>query len=88
MDIPLLKPKTTRSSTGSVSMIEPISNFYRPGDHCTLSDHFSENSVPSRTSKDEAKWISCLTFGNAPATDGRALCLGGIAFQPRSVSNV
>jgi hypothetical protein len=61
MDMPLLKPKTTKSSSGSVSIIEPISTFYRLGDHCTLSEHHLENSVLSRTSKDEAKWRSCRT---------------------------
>lgn len=58
MDMPLLKPKTTKSSTESVSMIEPISNLYRLEDHCTTSDYHLENSVLLRTSKHETKWIS------------------------------
>lgn len=73
MDIPLLKPKTTKSNTGSVFTIEPISNPYRLRDHHTLSDYYSENSLQSKTSKDEAKWIYSRTMHNPPAADGRSV---------------
>lgn len=47
---------------------EPISNPYRLGDHHTLSDYYSENSLLSKTSRDEAKWIYSRTIGNCPCS--------------------
>lgn len=70
MEIPPLKPKTTKSNKWSVFTIEPISNPYRLGDHHTLSDCYSENSLLSKTSKDEAKLTYSCTIRNAPASDG------------------